>query len=281
MVIINYIKVIADTLNPYSNLLIAVLTIGIVYLTFHSLRTGRETFRFNALPIFFPKISVTAKASRLILENHSNYPAFDVDLWIIGEYQEDEVPYKSLLSKEYKNKVKINFSKSLYGYKPGHYGIVDHIIHCAFPPKARCIMDLEFIIPPETLSLVLQFRDSIGYNYLYQSWLFMDQARKERRGLTLGSFTPQFKPAKRIEYPMFGGIKDLYDIFRVTDFIIFPVRFLRLIPMALEHIIAKIRLHLYLERDIKDSLLRSFPSGYQESGGRLSSIEGRGNFTEL
>ena len=144
-------------------------------------------------------------------------------------------------------------------------------------------MNLEFIIPPEMFSLVLQFRDSLGNNYLYQSWLFTDTAKEERRNLKLGSFEAKFKPAKRIEYnpsSIFDSIKQLRLVFTATNHIIFPMRFLRLIPMLLEIFTTKIKMHLYLEKDIRNILLRSFSAGFQDLTEHVF-IEGRGSFSEL
>jgi len=276
-----------DSLNLYSNLLIAGLTIAVVYFTFRSLRSSQVSFRLNALPILFPKVSVTAKGSVLTLENHSSYPAYDIDLWIIGNYFQDKTPYKSLLSKKYKDEVKISFSHSLYPYKSTHYGVVDRIAHYAFPPQSRCVMDLEFNIPPDCCNLVLQFRDTAGNNYLYQSWFFTSIFQETQKDLRLGFVKSSFKPRKRIEFIEYyhAGtgkyLRVIRNIFEGTDHIFFPVRLLRLVPLTFELFTAKIRAYSYLEKDIKDILYRSFPSGYQTDRNSRMDIEGRGTFTSI
>lgn len=283
-IILDYLKNIADSLNPYSNLLIVVLTVGIVYLTYRSLRFSYEALRFNALPILFSKVSTTVETSTFTLENHSNYPAYDVDLWVIGQFDEEVVPYKSLLDDKYKKGVKINFSKCLYEYESTTYGVVDRVVHYAFPPKTKCDMKLDFVMPPETLYIVLQYRDSFGHNYLYQSWLFGKQSTKNKRDLSLGYLVYKFKPAKRISYNTTNNMEDLYkdlhDTFKFTSHVFLLWRLLRLIPICLEYFVIKIRRNLYLDKEARDILMHSFPSGYQKIR-RQFWIEGRGDFIGL
>jgi len=276
------IKSFLDNLNSYSNLLMVILTIVIVYSTFRALGSSKASFRLSMLPIFFPKISTSTKGSILTLENHSNYPGYDVDLWVLGHYYQEEVPYKSLLSKEYEDEVNISFSKGLYRYDSEDFSVVDHIEHYAFPPQSKSEMNLKFSKPPATFSLVLQFRDSAGNNYLYQSWLYPDEFSIADEDLKLGSLKYSFTPAKRLEYVgLFGNRKDLINIFKGTGHIFFPVRLLRLIPISLSFLVASLRIRLYLDKNVRDALLRSFPSGYQKNIKSLFSIEDRGTFMKL
>jgi hypothetical protein len=277
--ILNYL----DALNKYSNLLIATLTIVIVYFTYRSVRSSQITLQLNALPIFFPKITTSGKRSVLVLENCSNYPAYDIDIWVMGQYYEDEVSYISLLDEKYINKIKIDFKKSLYSHDVKFYSIIDHILHYAFPPKSKCEIDLDFNLPPETFHLILQFKDSVGHNYLLQSWLHGDYSIGEKRkDFTFGNFKSNFKPTKRIEYGACVTFNELYDkltnLFVVIRYMSLFMRILHIFSLFFDGVRDKIYSHVYLEKEVKDSLLRAFPSGYQHHEDYLLSIEGRGVF---
>lgn len=279
---INYLELeyFLESLNLYSGLLAVVLTIAVAYLALRSLRSQQQSLRLSMLPIFSPRVFMSAQGSTLALENYSNYPAYDVDLWIIGIYYQHDIPYKSLLGRQYKSKTKISFSRGLYSLKWKDYGVVDHITHYAFPPESRCVMDLNFVTPPDSLQLVLQFRDTMKNNYLHQSWLFKDKSSHMEEALKLGALKTSFKPAKRINYCCGCMSSGLDSIFKFTDFIFLPKRVLRLIPIAFSfYIVPRIRAYLYLDKNVKDILLRSFPSGYQKKNKGLS-IEGRGVFTQ-
>lgn len=275
-----------QTLNSYSNLLIAIFTLAALCLAYYELRSNRISLRWHMLPSFFPKISTSSKSSVLTLENLSNNPAYDVDVWIVGHYYQEEVPYKSLLSDEFKSEVKISFSDGLYPYESEHYGIIDRVSHATFPPNSRCEIDLEFKSQPQGVDMVMQFRDSGGNNYLYQCWLFPNSNNKIRRkDLKPGYVVFDLRPVKRIEYQYpypvrFVGWRYFFNIFKHTEHIFLPVRFLRLIPFLCESILNVFRAKMYLEKDIKDTFFRSFPSGYQ-SCEKSSELEGRGTFTRL
>lgn len=267
------IQYFVSSLNTYSNLLTVVLTVAVIYFAYRSLRSSQEANRLNTLPIFFTKVFVSEKKTVLIIENFSTYPGYDVDVFVLGTYFEESVPHKSLLSDKFKNKVKINFSDGLYNYDSEHYSVYDRTQFYAFPPNRKIEYELNLMIPPETLEIIVQFRDSMGQNYLYQSWLFSTE--KERRTpFTLGSFTTYFKPTKRIgiiESTM--GLKDLFEIAEATDHINIFSRFLRLIPMYSNILLARIRIYFYIDKDIRDSLLRSFSSGYQRNTKNFSDKE--------
>jgi hypothetical protein len=271
-----------DSLNQYSNLIIATLTIFVIYFAYKSLQTNMVAIRTNTLPILFPKISVDKNDCLLTLENYSNFAAYDVDIWIIGEYFENDTPVMSLLSEDGKKKVKIDFSKSLFNRLDGTlddraYGIADRIYHYAFPPKTKCRIHLDFMVAPETAKLIIQFRDTMGHNYIYQSWFFFET---EEKNLKLGSHKVNFQPSKRLEFPTFSTEGDVWGVFDSAKFRPMLIRPIHFIFLTWQFFIQKIRFSILLEKGVKDIFLRTFSRKFQKKHGGFF-IEDRGEFFEL
>ena len=272
-----------DSLNLYSNLLIATLTIVIIYFAYRSLRSSQEAIRLNTFPILFAKVITNPPKTTLVIENHSNYPAYDVEAFVLAQYFEEETPYKSLLSSKYKNEVKINFSRDLFSNEIDegeYYSVYDCLRYYTFPPNKKVEPELNFMIPPSMVEIILQFRDSMGQNYLCQSWLYAD-SKKKHIFLTEGLYEFKFKPAKRIEILQSKiSLKELFEITKVTKHINLPIRFLRIIPMYINILIARIKIYFYVEKNVRNSLLRIFPSGFQQNNKQIP-VGGRGIFNKI
>ncbi len=241
--------------NP--NLFLAILTAIYVVITFLILNTNQRFIKANLMPIFFPQISLHGSSLQFKLTNYSLYPAYDVDIWLIGIYDEESVPHKSLLQKKYKKEIKINFENTLFKKDEfDFYGIRDRACYSAFPPKSQCLFSPQFSKMPEQLHLILQFRDAMGKNYLYQAWLYREG--KKENYLKMGYLNYSLlKAVGRIDFDCFLDGKEIYEIAKITNFI----NFFRLWCSL---IINKIRVYIRLDKSIKDILKRVIPAGYQE-----------------
>lgn len=258
--------------NP--SLFLTGLTAIYVVFTFGILRANQKIIRANLMPIFFSRVLVNKNSLEFELKNYSSYPAYDIDLWLIGTYEEGDVPYKSLLQKKYARKINIDFKNTIFKVDEFRfYGIIDHVVYSAFPPKNKCSFVPRFAKIPENISLVLQYKDATGKNYLYQAWLFGEG----NDVLKLGSL--RYSPLRtvgRIGYGYFQeSIKELYKIVEFTNFL----HFLRL---WLGFILDKTRARLYLDKEIRDILRRVIFSGYQEKfKNDFHNVEDRGEFHQI
>lgn len=258
--------------NP--NLFLAVLTAVYVILTFSILRANQKLLKANLMPIFFSRVSIKSNSLQFELKNYSSYPAYDVDVWLIGTYEEGDVPHKSLLQKKYAKAIKIDFEDTLFPIDEFRfYGILDHVTYCAFPPKTKCSFTPQFTKKPEMLNLILQYRDATGKNYLYQAWLYSEE------GAFLKSGHLNYSPLKAISRIDYGycleNFMELREISKIVGFFHF-------LKLCNERILNKMKARLYLDKEIRDILKRVIPAGYQEKfKNHFGDIEDRGLFQQI
>jgi hypothetical protein len=200
----------------------------------------------------------------------------------MSQYDNAEVPYKSLLAKEYENS-EIDFSKTLFKYSLDDefqsYSILDRVIHYSFPPKSRCDFDLSGTPIPESIDVVIQFRDAVGKNYIYQTWLHSGYG-DPKEVLVAGFTKPNFKPSKRIEYFSGRPLKEHLKYFRVISYMFFPERVYKFCKEIGNDVVSRFRLRLILDKHIRESLLRYISSGILKDN-RSFEMEGRGQFKTL
>lgn len=262
--------------NP--NLFLVVLTTVYVILTFRILRANQKILKANLMPILSPRVLVKKNSLQFELKNYSSYPAYDIDIWLIGVYYEENVPYKSLLQKKYEKEIKIDFRNSLFEFddEVRFYGVVDRVIYCTFPPKNKCSFIPQFAKIPESMNLILQYRDAIGKNYLYQTWLFREFNGKSNVFKSGYLRHLPLKHVNRIDYEYFTeDIREIYKNGKLTNFF----HFLRLLQ---EFILNKIKIRIYIDRDIRDILRRVIFSGQQKKiKNNFKGVEDRGRFQQI
>ena len=255
---------ILDELNKYSNLIIAFLTFIIIYVSAKSWSISQKTIRLNALPSLFVKISDNKDNISLVIENRSNYPAYDVEVWAIGSFSEKKFPYESLIKFKKEKEIKIDFSKKLYekyedDIEYEYYGIVDKFHYYVFPPKSVTSIELDFKNSPDCVYLVIQFRDSMKNNYLHQGYFFRKIDKPSF--FQIIDWKYRLKPIKRISYYNSISVKD--DIFFGVAYRSLFVKPIYCIYVIYKFLAEKIIFRLYLDREIRDIFLRTIPSGYQ------------------
>lgn len=146
-----------------------------------------ETARLNSLS-FFPSLNCRIQYDDsglfFLIQNPSNLPAFFVDAWVIGIYDEDDVDIPTFLvkhvsKKEYRE-MKLNSTDE------GFYGVYDRFFFPNFPQKQQNSIRVEFPSPPISFRALLQFSDVKGTNYHQLYWFFSEDNKKYR----LGSLSP-------------------------------------------------------------------------------------------
>jgi hypothetical protein len=240
------------TMLDNQNLVLAILTALYVILTFRILRVSTKALKTNLMPLLFPRVSFKDKKLIFYLENLSSFPAFNIDLWIIGTFNQEEYPYEKILSDEYRKSVKINFNKTLYNYESEFYGILDRAIYYEFPPKSKIEFELSFGNVPTTINLIMQFQDSLGNNFVYQTWLYEDGDRM-RQGFL--KYIP-LKKCSRIDYLLWEN--------------------------SIPALINKLKSRFILDKELRDILIRTIPAGYQKiSSRKYFGIEDKGILTKV
>ncbi len=210
------------------------------------------------------------------LENHSSNPAYDVDVWLIGVYNQETIPYKSLVQKKYVKEIKIDFKNSLFPEEQlKSYGITDRSVHYGFPPKMSCSYRARFYKLPDTVFLVIQFKDALGKNYLYQTILFQGIQDDSLFKKIYMEYSP-FKSVGRINVmPFFKNWKKAVDHVKFTSFF-------HVFKLLCSDIISRIRKHKWINKEIRDVLKRIVPGNYQkETNKRTFFTEDRGKFSSI
>ena len=254
---INHIKYFFNIAESYSGGLMADLTLAVLILTISSLRLNKKISIVQFLPIFYPRVFIEEKEVRFVLDNLSDFPAYDVRLMIIAAYSEKRTPHKSLFNKKAKKLIGDSFPEIK---EDGIYGITDNFLYYAFPSQKRCTMKLDLLVPPEGIYFYFQFRDSLGRNYLHQGWFFRDSSKNKQneQELRLGFIKAKTKPVRKIiptqEYKFFRPIKSLDN---------------------------KLRTYLHIDKDIVNILPRSFHASFQKTKWGIGTPEDRGIFSNL
>lgn len=255
-----------NRLNEFSNLIIAILTFAIIFISIKSWGISQKAIRLNSLPNLFAKISTNQKKVFLTIENRSNYSAYDVEIWAIGSFLEKEFPHKSFIVPKFFEKSKIDFSKTLYKKSKEvfsdfeYYGIADKIIYYIFPPKSGVSINIDFVNLPQSIYLVLQFRDSMKNNYLNQSFYF--QSIDNPNLFKLSDCKYKFNTIRRFSYHnLIFGRK---QIFSIDSHKFMFSKLIYCLKKMCKFFFIEIKYRMYLDREIRDIFLRTLPSTYQK-----------------
>lgn len=200
------------TVTIITSVLLAALTAVYVILTKRLLDASveanaqsKELFRNNQRLQVYPHVSCHVARSdgepNLVLQNHSDNAAQDVDVLIIGQYSIDDMPAE---------RFRELYVEETRGAKPeispddeGFYGVYHHFIYCSAPPHRQVRAALEFPVQPDSLQVLLQFRDVLGNNYYRIYWLFTEPTVDDR--FKIGSIDPhRAKTWSRVDFDIRG-----------------------------------------------------------------------------
>jgi hypothetical protein len=155
-----------------------------------------ETARLNALS-FFPAINCKIldddSAVSFVIQNPSNIPAFDVDIWAVGPYSEEEMDIPTFLVKYVAKKEYRDSSNNLTPTDEGYYGVYEHLYYPIFPQKQQNTTQLKFPLKPNSIYALVQFRDIKGTNYHQMYWFFSEGSDNGETPTIhrLGSLSPE------------------------------------------------------------------------------------------
>lgn len=248
-------------LDVYSNLLLILITIFYASFTYGILKVNSKMLSLNIAPRFH--ISITRANNKYLsvsIENHSEHPANDVDILVIGNFEHNEVPYDELVSDAGKKRLERDKFSLLEEDEFKFYGVYERTVYQAFPGKG--IIELKLIYPtlPDSLYVVFQYRDLAGSNFLHQSW-YTDEGNKEY--YVNFELLPRLRKIRRVDTLALtdtGNImrKSLRSSLRFYHWRRWKFVYWRPLTQSLK---AKV----YLDRSIRVTLKHSFSSDLQRS----------------
>lgn len=128
-----------------------------------------EQLRLSNLPFLQYSSEVINRKDCLIIENESEHPAFDIDIWLFITENEDEYPHNQFIEEwvndEHKEKVKI---EKLIDDEI--WGISERGIYHSFPKNKKIIIPIEYEIGKGSFEIFVQYRDNLGNNYSQKIW---------------------------------------------------------------------------------------------------------------
>lgn len=186
-----------EILTIISNILLASLTAAYVVITKKLLdaavvsnQQSRSLNIENQRIQLFPHISCHASNTDgdigYSIQNNSDNAASDVDLIIIGIYHTDDYDLKSFIN-DYGDIAYIN-DLNINSTEEGFFGVCHRHIYYAVPPHKQVDCNLYFPVEPDSLYILLQFRDVLGNNYFRVYWLMKDSYEDKR--LKIGGIEP-------------------------------------------------------------------------------------------
>lgn len=251
-------------------LLVFVSTAYVVFTYYNQI-----VLKASLMPILFPYISKRGNSLKFEIANYSSNPAYDVDIWLIGAYDKTIVSYKSLIYKKYVKENKINFKDTLFKdpflkeKESDFYGIIERVTYYAFPPKTKCSFTPYFYKTPGSVYIVMQFRDTLGKNYLYQAWLFEEDSNFKKGYI---KYSP-LKSVGRIKMSFFKDWKSIAQIVRFTSFF-------HVFKLLCLDIVSQVRKRRWMCKETRDILKRTISSGHQKGAGKhYVSGEDKGKFS--
>lgn len=248
-------------LNAVLTLALVLLTGAYVFLTHRLIVNTKEASRENiaiqtlqARLAYFPKLScrITAQNDHIVLtiSNPCDHPAYDVEVFSIHGYHEDEIDIPTF---------SVNYLREegrKIGVAPtdeGFFGLFDVMAYADFPGRKKVVVILDTPIVPPYLHVLIQFKDVVGHNYAQTYWFFSDTSA-DSHSYKLGSLTPAVPtPIPRIDRDPVN-----YSTFVVAD---------------------KSSINDYIDHEFLDLFKASFSSGYLMDTTR--DIEDRGRWHDL
>ncbi len=198
----------------------------------------KETARLNALN-FFPAINCKIKdvdpKAQFVIQNPSNIPAFDIDVWVIGIYSEEDLDIPTFFKKYVTQKENKDPADWITPTEEGFYGVYERLTFPIFPQKQQNNSQLQFPQKPGSILAFVQFRDIKGTNYHQVYWFFSESIEDEQRIYRLGSISPvvpcesnRMKFSLKIEVDITGTSPEYFTNFASFWNSSFPSGFLSL-----------------------------------------------------
>lgn len=169
-----------EVLTTLSSLLLTILTAVYVFLTYRMMRESTQAtsasqkaveqlFRILTAPYLYCQVGTQDNRATLAVSNTGNAPAYDVDIFALGIYAEEDEDVHSFMVKY----ARPDFSgHPLSADDEGFYGVFDRCWYPIFPHRRKTDVELDFPVCPSSMHLLLQYRDSSGTNFSYIYWLF-------------------------------------------------------------------------------------------------------------
>lgn len=158
--------------NEYSNLIIACLTVALIIISWRTITLNNRSLRLNTHPLLYTKIKTEGTGLALIVENNGAYPAFDIEIIIIGIFFEEDTPLTSVAKEEILQKNPIDFTNSTYNTDNREfwsYGIIDKQLVGSIPPNRAYKSIILFNARSSDIEVIVQYRNSLGENYFFVS----------------------------------------------------------------------------------------------------------------
>jgi len=198
--------------NCVSTVALAIFTGLYVYLTrklvessnkanLQAQHTLREQIRAMTAPYLWCAVKESNGDLHLKLSNVGSGPAYDVDVLALGHYHEDDFDVVQFVAKDPTDGV-----VSCQIDNEGFFHVYDRIVYGhAFP---RSEVDALFAFPqrPQSLSLLLQYRDLSGENHTQIYWFF-ESLDAPAKSWKLGACVPRVvQVSPRVELGLAGGL---------------------------------------------------------------------------
>jgi len=188
-----------------TNIILTILTGFYVVITYKLVTESRKANEINrqfaeeqvrvvTSPYIHPEVRISGKRLFLVLANGSQVPAYDVDVWISGYYNFDEIK-QYFLSQD--NEKSFDDDDLVY--------VFDHIVYPVFPNNRQVIAELDFPVITDSVNVFIQYRDTRALNYLYNVW-FLDDTDGQRKSYQIGAIDPSGK-----------FVSERLDIFKEID----------------------------------------------------------------
>jgi hypothetical protein len=106
------------------------------------------------------------------LTNYGDQPAYDVDIFIVGIYFEEDHPLEKLKAEYFERPYALTANKDYF------YGIFDRLIFPYLPSKTQMTERIQFPLDTDSFNIFIQYRNSINSNFCQLFW-FIDSGRSD------------------------------------------------------------------------------------------------------
>lgn len=194
-------KLSSDFINNVSasaNLILATLTGVYAFLTYMLLAESRkanqsnvqlsqEQTRISMMPLLYCDAIPHENKAQLNVYNIGRVPAYDVDLYIIAVYSEEDKDIPTFI---FENASTRGRTFNITANEEGFYGVFERAVYPIFPFGKKAELVLEAPEGYEMLFVLIQFRDVYNNNYS-QLYLFTKENDTDTGRYALGSLEPQ------------------------------------------------------------------------------------------
>ena len=201
------------SINEYSALMTVVVTVGLVVVTaIYVVLTKRilleykkaneinteaikKQFRLQTMPHVYAELKYsTPDVVVFYVYNVGKMPAFDLDIYILGVYSEEDLSISSFKEKYMRGSYK---KIHLQADDEGLYSVSDRIVCSLLPTSKRLKAELSFPTQSVSIEVLVQYREVMGDNFSQLYWFHFS----DREGrYVIGSIEPKtIEPCNRIE----------------------------------------------------------------------------------